>query len=490
MPSPPQPTPPRHASHLPRQSKTRHYDVPISSSESDDDDEDDGQGTAAQAARLREELPSNFFRAPTSSEKSSRTYSAIQSELEEYLDGQYEEFSICVLVACRGRPSSIVEFPFLLIAVSKRETTPAITSLPTSVRESGLGVVVCHVKTDFGLSENTSRTLPRPQLVTGLAVGSEENKGLTTLGCMVCKKDGSGYIAVTSGHLVDKGKVGSIITQPSMEHFVAELGDLRERVSEYAADIERAKSSAVRDRLSIAQGKVEQQIKSVEQFIGRSDDETWLKLKAGTLTKRELTTEKFGGVRRIVDYLMFNVDEKRVPGGDLWEFAKPAEGLLRKGAWATLRDWGSLEFDDAVRKNGAATGYSFGVVAGVTTSLKLIDKRRTREFFIMRETEFETNPFAKPGDSGSAIINRKGELVGFVTAQSILDDFKVLLNPQTGHLDLSSMKKYINAEDGSVDYEKAFFREFSNINLTLAMCSSVLEARTGIQGMGELDIDT
>jgi hypothetical protein len=152
-------------------------------------------------------------------------------------------------------------------------------------------------------------------------------------------------------------------------------------------------------------------------------------------------------------------------------------------------DWGTLKFDDQVRKNGSATGFSFGVVAGITTSTKLVRTRPTREYFILPEVDFEGVPFAKPGDSGAAVINREGCLVGLVMARSILSDFVVVLNPQSGHLDLASMKKYGN-EDGSIDYEKAYFREFSEINITLAMCSSILEARAGITGIGSLHVDT
>jgi hypothetical protein len=292
---------------------------------------------------------------------------------------------------------------------------------------------------------------------------------------------------VTSGHLVDKGPVGETIIQPSMSQFKKNLARLRQEINGITVDIERARSSAIRDRFVIEQVKLEKEIKTVEEFIGDTDEATLCNLKAGVLVKRELKTAKFGEVRRIVDYLLFNIAANRVPGDDLWEYKKPTEGVLGDGAWARMTEWGALAWDLEVRKNGAATGFSFGVVAGISTTMKLAGEKPKHEYFIMPETEFETTPFAKPGDSGSGIIDKTGKLVGFVFAECILEDFIVLVHPKTGHLDPASMKRFRNRADRSIDYERGYFRE---ISVTLAMCSSVLESRSGIQGMGELVVDS
>jgi hypothetical protein len=275
-----------------------------------------------------------------------------------------------------------------------------------------------------------------------------------------------------------------------MNQFKKNVASLRQRIDGFTVDIERARSSAVRDRLAIAQGKLEKEIKTVEEFIGNTDQATLSNLKAGVLVKRELKTAKFGEVRRVIDYLLFNIAANRVPGDDLWEYNIPTEGVLGDGTWATMTGWGALAWDLEVRKNGAATGFSFGVVAGISTTMKLVGNKPTHEYFIMPETKFAATPFAEPGDSGSGIIDRTGKLVGFVFARCILEDFVVLVHPTTGYLDLASMKRFRNEADGSIDYERAYFQEYAEINVTLAMCSSVLESRSGIQGMGDLVVDS
>jgi hypothetical protein len=497
VPSAPQPIPPRRLRNVIAESpgSLSHSDIISDENEDgtdsdDDDDSDDEEDvTAEQAANFRRGPPSTDFRAPLSTEECSATYTVLQSDLEEWLDDEYETFSTFLVVGRHGYPGAMVETPFLIIAVPDDTPLPSASSLPPSVTNSGLAIVACHVVTEFGIGEAADRGLPRRHLVTGLAVGCHEHTDRTTLGAIVRKPDSS-YFGITSGHLFDEGPVGAVLTQSTLAQCTKGRLARQNRIKDYDFEITMATSSLARDTLTIAQGTLQQEVQALEEFIGKTNADTVANLKAGVLVKRELSTAKIRGVRRIIDYSLFDIDKLRSPRGDVWTFAVPTGGVLghERGPWARLMGWGELEWDLQVRKNGAVTGFTYGVVAGVTTSMKLLENKRTREYYIMPEQNFASKPFVEHGDSGSAIVDRAGNLVAFVMAKSILKDFTVLVHPRTGHLDLAAMQRLRN-DDGSIDYERAYFDEFKNINVTLAMCSSVLEERTGIRGMGELVID-
>jgi hypothetical protein len=132
------------------------------------------------------------------------------------------------------------------------------------------------------------------------------------------------------------------------------------------------------------------------------------------------------------------------------------------------------------------TGFSFGVVAGISSSLKLL-KRSTRQCYIMPEVNWESSTFAQKGDSGSAVISRG---IGFVMARIVMEDFEVAVDPITKYLDLQAMKAYRDHDDGSISFEKVWFETGSRVQGTLVMDNKVLEARCGIKEWGELIIDT
>jgi hypothetical protein len=272
-------------------------------------------------------LPSAYFRAPKSTEECSRTYNTIQTALETDLNDRYEEFGVYLLVGCYGVPGSTVEIPFLFVGVPKERDLPAMHTFPSAVRDCGLTIVICHVATKMDLTENTNRALPRRNLCTGLSVGNHRNKDSTTLGAIIKKSDGT-YMGVTSGHLIERGQPGDIITQPSQRNFAYQLESLDKDVTRYEKRIQAARTSAERDVNTIAQGKVEQTIKSVKQFVRDTATETQAKLKAGITVAREFKTVQAEHGRKISDYLLFDIDASRNPGMDKWDFAPPTRGVL------------------------------------------------------------------------------------------------------------------------------------------------------------------
>jgi len=437
--------------------------------------------------------PSNraYFRAPKSDEPFAVTYNTIQSTLEQYLEARYESFGVYLIVACYGNPATLmIQVPFLLIGTPPSQPLPPVHTLPSVVRDCGLGIVLCAFHPDLALAESTNRRLPRKHLCTGIEVGTCKDNACTTLGAIIRRQNDS-YIGITSGHLFEKGNPDDVITQPSLASVDRELKTLRDTKLMYDEDIRMAKNPAVRDRFIIAQGEVEQEIKDTEQFVGKSASETQVKIRAGKVSRWEFKVVRVDAGRRIADYTLFDIDASRNPMSELWKFAAPSEGVLGDGPWAPLRDWGKLKYDVQVRKNGMKTRYSFGVVAGISSSMTFPgSSKASREFYVMPESEFDTRRFADRGDSGAAVISKSGLLVGFVMCKISLRNCKIVIDPETENLDIKIMEKYRNTETGKIDWDKVWFQQYSKVEVVSVMSSEVLEQRTGIRSMGDLVIDT
>jgi len=200
----------------------------------------------------------------------------------------------------------------------------------------------------------------------------------------------------------------------------------------------------------------------------------------------------------ISNVLLFDVIPERQPGQlDRWEFRPPETGELGKGTWRVLNDWGEVALDLQVRKNGSVTGFTYGFVAGVKARFCSRDfESSLSEYYILEERGVTNHQFAHPGDSGSGVVSKEGKLIGFVIARAIFQKLEVLIRPMTGVPDINAIRN-ARKPDGTVQKAKAgrawsgkpWFSTFTGITTTLVMCANVLEARSGIRGMGILYSD-
>jgi hypothetical protein len=104
------------------------------------------------------------------------------------------------------------------------------------------------------------------------------------------------------------------------------------------------------------------------------------------------------------------------------------------------------------------------------------------------EINYETKLFADPGDSGAGVICRDVTLIGFVMARTTLTNCRIVVDPKTEHLDLGMTARFRNV-DGSIDFNKVWYRVQSKVRVVLIICVDILE-RMRIKGMEELHIKT
>lgn len=94
-------------------------------------------------------------------------------------------------------------------------------------------------------------------------------------------------------------------------------------------------------------------------------------------------------------------------------------------------------------------------------------------------------------------MTNEGKLIGFIIARAVFQKLKVSVRPVTGVPDIEAIRN-ARKPDGTVQKKKAgrawsgikpWFSTFTGITTTLVMCANVLEARSGIRGMGILYSD-
>jgi hypothetical protein len=97
-----------------------------------------------------------------------------------------------------------------------------------------------------------------------------------------------------------------------------------------------------------------------------------------------------------------------------------------------------------------------------------------------REKE-SSNEFVKQGDSGSAVITNDGVVVGFVYAWTTINDVMLIMDHETGTLDIREFAKR-RRSDGFVDIDHAYARTFDDTQFVLVESAEMIMQRSGVQG--------
>jgi hypothetical protein len=461
--------------------------------EEQEDSDWDGDGDEFEGPDPRK----SYFRSPKSTETCAAVYNALLPTLEEFLHSRFDEYLVLLLVACHGNATSMIEVPFVFVGIPHDETSiPNVEEFPSAVQESKMGLALCRLRVEQDLEESASCKRPYRHIRSGLSVGHGEVHS-TTIGALVKRQNGS-FIGITAGHLVDSGFTESNVTQPSLFQVEEELLRLQEKSEGWTQNINMSRNEEERKSSLQQKDKVDSQIAELKQFIGKTSSETLAKIKVGTIIQREYQCVRVGDRNCISDFLLFDVIPERQPGQlDRWEFRPPEMGELGKGTWLMLNDWGEVALDVQVRKNGSVTGFTYGFVSGVKAHFCSKNfKSPLSEYYILEERDVTNHQFAYPGDSGSAVVSKEGKLIGLIIARAVFQKLEVLVRPVTIVPDIKAMR---NARqlDGTIQKEKAgrawsgkpWFNTFTGVTTTLVMCANVLEARSGIRGMGILYSD-
>jgi hypothetical protein len=101
-------------------------------------------------------------------------------------------------------------------------------------------------------------------------------------------------------------------------------------------------------------------------------------------------------------------------------------------------------------------------------------KKSMREFYCLQEEKESSNEFAKKGDSGSAVITNEGVVVGFVNAWTAIDDVMLIMDHETGTLDIREFAKRRKSD--------LCARTFDGTQFVLVESAEMIMQRSGVQG--------
>ena len=103
------------------------------------------------------------------------------------------------------------------------------------------------------------------------------------------------------------------------------------------------------------------------------------------------------------------------------------------------------------------------------------------EFYALEEKTSSENQFSPPGNSGAAVINGHGKIVGFVFAAIKIDTMKIVLDRSTRTPDILKIKERREA-DGSVMLEDVYSEYISGRKFVLIESANMVLERTIIKG--------
>jgi hypothetical protein len=127
-----------------------------------------------------------------------------------------------------------------------------------------------------------------------------------------------------------------------------------------------------------------------------------------------------------------------------------------------------LAVDTYVRKHGRSTGTTWGFVAGVHSGWRPRGFKTSglTEFYVLEEKRMRDNRFGRKGDSGAAVINDKGGVVGLVFAALELTDVQLIAHPRTDKPDSKKTAEQ-REDDGGVDLNGMWTTTFTGTRFIL-----------------------
>ena len=292
-------------------------------------------------------------------------------------------------------------------------------------------------------------------LASGAAIALSDSKNYTTLGLFLKGIHDDQLYGVTSGHIVMRDAAESqTIFQPSTHDFLEYRDRMGQRYETVCQDFDVKWGGR---QYSDAREKALDKFEETRKLFDFTMSDT-LDLSIGPLVIRHWMPIRHRDDDQEVDIALIKLTSDRKPTStSTFDGVPPSRGILSHVPWHSFTDEGAADFDLMVRKDGATSKLTYGVISGVRIGVK--DKDRpftlpTNEFYILREDVPERSEFSAPGDSGSAIVDNLGRLVGVISSSFIFDDVEMVVD-RWGKLDIMTMRKY-RLRGGDFDPKKIF----------------------------------
>jgi Peptidase family S64 len=370
--------------------------------------------------------------------------STIKNGLVRFLSSQVKEFFVTVIIVEFGEKN----VPAVLIITPPTTPPTLLDQLPDSLAALNDSLWI-HADGDFRklslpmMSNQRYEDLVSSSWSIGCEEVVQEGEEVNTTGTLgLIFRDGEKYLGLTAGHVVNDQPCE--VFSPSIIHF-HEYHDELERLLGMLA----RKEELSRDKY-IPKQRRDKQLQELQEVQNALDivnavENYWV----GSVISKEEQLVTFETRRCLSDFSVLELSSARVYGEDLWIGNYPKSGSLE---WLPATQVGDITWDQYVRKTGATSGLTFGVIAGVTAAVQYNDMAQpAEEYYVIQEDRVGRLDFSAKGDSGSAVVTHDGNVVGMLFAECIIDQVRVVLD-RNKIVDLPHMKRN-RLQDGTVDLD-------------------------------------
>jgi hypothetical protein len=281
-----------------------------------------------------------------------------------------------------------------------------------------------------------------------------------------CKLDGISDIVKGRTDLVDEA---ISVFQPFPPDFQTYVEELVFSIETLRSDIDNAETKDDEMELKTELNNLMSRLNEVKS--GQIDTEI------GGIMQREMACVSYKGERHAADWSLIDLGCSRKPLRKTWK-STTLRGFLGTLRWLPVSKFGQLQPDLYVRKDGATTGVTFGVIGGLCAGVKHTAagfRQLCREYCAVREEKPRKWYFAQKGDSGASVTNHKGEVVGMVYAGYELGDVRMVLD-RLGRVNIPHMKKN-RMNDGTFNWVRFVTSQVTGGTFTIIESAEMIMER-------------
>ena len=394
-----------------------------------------------------------YIRHPSSLEPWTAQYNQqIRGPLTTFLTNNLSSFYMTLVVLCEKPPDNTppTEVPMVVIIFDSEKDSNIPMNIPTI--PDIFVVALCHgeytylVDIIFPMEQKYQKNP-----TSGVSICAKE---IGTVGIYMTKKHEKFY-GVSCAHILGSTASQRLVQQPSPGDFVRHVKVVEHGIN----NLERLITSTTHEITRYTFNEEIKELKEEHTVLQSLNNPVESELKKNLLFGRVQNSEfamiQYKGRKCLADWGVFEVDAQRPPSLTPASTSGPMEGVLADTSWNRAEGFGPLKFDDVVRKTGRTTGTTYGFIGGTYSSFKpgnRFGEQVSEEYWVIQDNSVSSNAFANPGDSGSAVVNSLGYIVGFVFAHVEIAALKIIIDPKSHMPDIPKIKERRQA-DGSVDVE-------------------------------------
>ena len=424
-----------------------------------------------------------FVRPPLSTERWTSTYSNhIKSPIKTFLSQKLISFFTTLVVLSERYPNAQpFEFPVIIILYDpdKEPNVPPSDDF-TELSAYADEYVIVIAEGEWAFLSDHPEGFPDTQkyqqkLRSGCSIGAYQNG---TAGFFM-KQDNDSYIGVSCEHVLGKTTSKRRVHQPWIQDFTKYVKRMDKDLRAAEIEMKATKNIITQHARKLESDALTNLQNLVLPLKADTEDELRRNLSIGRTIKSEFDIVEYRGRQCISDWGWFYYGRREMEHQRLRPTG-PDDDKLGGVDWEGVKAFGPLKLDAMVRKTGRSTGMTFGFVGGICGDSKSGDDRKSDEFWVLEEKEVSMNWFARHGDSGSAVIDSDGCIVGIVMAHARINSVKIIVDKNSRVSQFGKIAER-RKTDGSVDIDEMFGAYFEGERFILIESAEMVLERSELQ---------